>query len=94
MAKPSILVTYKLPSAATAPLEAIGNVEVYRDGVLTHAELVKRVKGRVPVELSGNVRLDTIAAYAATGVDYISCGALTHSAPAADLSLEVELERA
>jgi len=45
MAKPSILVTYKLPSAATAPLEAVGHVEVYRDGVLTHDELVKRVTG-------------------------------------------------
>jgi glyoxylate reductase len=49
MAKPSILVTYKLPSAATAPLEAAGDVEVYRDGVLTHEELVKRVKGRQAV---------------------------------------------
>ena len=34
MAKPSILVTYKLPSSAIAPLEAVGDVEVYRDGVL------------------------------------------------------------
>mgnify|MGYP000626710969 CR=1 FL=1 len=56
------------------------------------AELVRRVARRVPVELSGNVRLDTIAAYARTGVDFISCGALTHSAPAADLSLEMELQ--
>jgi len=46
MARPSILVTYKLPSAAMAPLEAVGDVEVYRDGVLTHEELVGRVKGR------------------------------------------------
>ena len=36
MPRPSILVTYKLPSAATAPLEAVGDVEVYRGGVLTH----------------------------------------------------------
>jgi nicotinate-nucleotide pyrophosphorylase (carboxylating) len=58
------------------------------------ARMVARVARRVPVEVSGNVRLDTIRAYAEAGVDLISCGALTHSAPAADLSLEVELERA
>jgi nicotinate-nucleotide pyrophosphorylase (carboxylating) len=50
-----------------------------------------RVAGRVPVELSGGVRLETIRAYAEAGVDLISVGALTHSAPAADLSLEIEL---
>ena len=54
-------------------------------------KLVARVAGRVPVELSGGVRLDTVRAYAEAGVDLISVGALTHSAPAADLSLEVEL---
>ena len=42
------------------------------------------------VEVSGGVRLDTVRAYAETGVDYISVGALTHSAPALDLSLEIE----
>lgn len=57
-------------------------------------QLVARVARRVPVELSGNVRLETISAYAAAGVDLISCGALTHSAPSADLSLEIELETA
>ena len=46
MARPSILVTYKLPSSATQPLEAVGDVEMYRDGVLTHEELVTLVKGR------------------------------------------------
>jgi len=46
MNKPSILVTYKLPSAAIAPLEAIGTVEVFRDGVLTKEELLQRVKGK------------------------------------------------
>jgi len=43
--------------------------------------------GRVLLEASGNVTLATVAAIAATGVDIISSGALTHSAPAADLSL-------
>ena len=41
-------------------------------------------------EASGNVTLDTIGAVAETGVDFISVGALTHSAPALDLSLLIE----
>lgn len=46
------------------------------------------VAGRVPCEASGGVQLDTIAAIAATGVDYISVGRLTQSAPAADIGLD------
>jgi nicotinate-nucleotide pyrophosphorylase (carboxylating) len=42
------------------------------------------------VEVSGGITLDTVRDYAATGVDYISVGAITHSAPALDLSLEIE----
>lgn len=44
---------------------------------------------RIQFEASGGVTLDTVAAIAATGVDYISVGALTHSAPSVDLSLEL-----
>jgi nicotinate-nucleotide pyrophosphorylase (carboxylating) len=46
--------------------------------------------GRVPLEASGNVDLTTVGAIAATGVDFISSGALTHSAPVLDLSLILE----
>ena len=46
------------------------------------------VAGRVPCEASGGVRLDTIGAIAATGVDFISVGRLTQSAPAADIGLD------
>lgn len=46
--------------------------------------------GRVPLEASGNVSLETIGDIAATGVDFISAGALTHSAPVLDLSLILE----
>ncbi|MGH7862506.1 MAG: nicotinate-nucleotide diphosphorylase, partial [Candidatus Dormibacteraceae bacterium] len=53
------------------------------------AKAVAKVAGRVPLEVSGGVSLDTVAAYAATGVDRISVGALTHSAPALDISMEV-----
>ena len=51
-------------------------------------EAVARVGGRVPTEASGGVRLDTIGAIAATGVDYVSVGRLTQSAPAADIGLD------
>jgi nicotinate-nucleotide pyrophosphorylase (carboxylating) len=49
---------------------------------------VEMVAGRVPTEASGGVNLDTIAAKAASGVDYISVGRLTQSAPAADIGLD------
>ena len=49
---------------------------------------VGMVAGRVPTEASGGVTLDTIRAKAATGVDYISVGRLTQSAPAADIGLD------
>jgi len=52
------------------------------------AEIVRWIGGRVPVEATGGVTLETVRAYADTGVDRISIGALTHSAPAVDLSLE------
>ncbi len=45
--------------------------------------------GRIPLEASGNVNLDTVAAIAATGVDFISSGALTHSVRALDISLDI-----
>jgi len=51
-------------------------------------EAVALVDGRVPCEASGGVRLDTIAAIAASGVDYVSVGRLTQSAPAADIGLD------
>jgi len=51
---------------------------------------VELVAGRVPLEVSGGVRLDNVRAYAEAGPDYIAVGALTHSAPAADISLEID----
>jgi nicotinate-nucleotide pyrophosphorylase (carboxylating) len=49
------------------------------------------VAGRAATEASGGVRLDTIAAIAASGVDYVSVGRLMQSAPAADIGLDLEL---
>jgi nicotinate-nucleotide pyrophosphorylase (carboxylating) len=54
------------------------------------AAAVARIAGRVPVEVSGGVRLDTVRAYAEAGPDFIAVGALTHSAPAVDISLDLE----
>jgi len=53
-------------------------------------EAVKLIAGRVLVEASGNVTLDTVRAIAETGVDLISSGSLTHSAPAADISMKIK----
>jgi nicotinate-nucleotide pyrophosphorylase (carboxylating) len=53
-------------------------------------EAVKLIAGRALVEASGNVTLDTIRAIAETGVDLISTGSITHSAPAADISMKIK----
>lgn len=51
---------------------------------------VELVNHRVPLEVSGNVNLQNVAAIAATGVEFISTGAITHSAPAMDFSMLFE----
>ena len=56
-------------------------------------EAVKIIAGRAVVEISGGVKLATIRDYALPGVNVISIGALTHSAPAADLSLDLQPAR-
>jgi nicotinate-nucleotide pyrophosphorylase (carboxylating) len=53
-------------------------------------EALARIAGRAKVEISGGVTLERIPEIARTGADYVSVGALTHSAPAADLSFELE----
>ena len=71
--------------AAGADLLLLDNLD---DRALSAA--VRRVAGRVPTEASGGVTLDRLQRIAACGVDYVSVGALTHSAPAVDLSLLIE----
>ena len=58
-------------------------------GVEAVAEAVRLTAGRAVLEVSGGVSLENIGAYAAAGVTRISVGALTHSAPALDVSMEV-----
>ncbi len=72
------------------PALAVGATHLLLDnmGVETLREAVALVAKRVPTEASGGVRLDTIRAIAETGVDFISVGRLTQSAPAADIGLD------
>ena len=71
--------------AAGAPMLLLDNMSVDE---LRHA--VRHVAGRASLEASGGFTLETIRAVASTGVDFISVGAITHSAPALDLSLLLE----
>jgi len=61
-------------------------------GIEAVREAVKRINGRAKIELSGGVTLERIPELAKTGANYVSVGALTHSAAAADLSFELEPE--
>jgi nicotinate-nucleotide pyrophosphorylase (carboxylating) len=56
------------------------------------SEAVNYIDGRAFVEASGNVSLETLNKIAATGVDMISCGALTHQARSVDLSMRIDQE--
>ena len=57
-------------------------------------EAVALVAGRVPLEASGGVNLQTIRGIAETGVNYISVGRITQSAPAVDIGLDYSLKQA
>ncbi len=59
------------------------------DELKTLTKLARSLSDDLKLEASGNVSLDNVGAVAAAGVDYISVGALTHSAPSADISLRV-----
>ncbi len=61
---------------------------------LTPAEAaawIREIAGRATVELSGGITLQNVRAYAETGADFVSTGAVTHSAPAVDISFRLEL---
>jgi nicotinate-nucleotide pyrophosphorylase (carboxylating) len=57
----------------------------------TMRQAVAMVAGKLPLEASGGITLDTVAAIAATGVDYASSGWITHSAPNLDVALDIEM---
>jgi len=59
------------------------------EAVRAAVERVHKLEKPLPLECSGGIRLDNVRAYAETGVDFISVGALTHAAPAVDMSLRM-----
>jgi nicotinate-nucleotide pyrophosphorylase (carboxylating) len=63
------------------------------DNMATDAirEAVRRARGRAKIEISGGVTLERLPELASTGADFVSVGALTHSAPAIDISFEIDL---
>jgi nicotinate-nucleotide pyrophosphorylase (carboxylating) len=75
----------KMALAAGADLVLLDNMDPSEVAVA-----VQVVGGRIPVEVSGRVTWDTVAAYASAGADLISVGALTHSAPILDIGLDLE----
>ena len=76
-----------------AALEASADI-ILLDNLTTPEiiEAVRRCRGRAKTEISGGVTLARLSELATTGADFVSVGALTHSAPAADLSFEIEPE--
>jgi nicotinate-nucleotide pyrophosphorylase (carboxylating) len=64
-------------------------IDNFDDAALVEA--VRHVHGRARVEVSGGVTFDRLPHIAASGADFVSVGALTHSAPAADISLELDV---
>ena len=71
---------------------AVGADTILVDNMSTDSirDAVARVRGRARIEISGGVTLERIPELAATGADFVSVGALTHSAPAIDISFEIE----
>lgn len=70
-----------------------GNADIIMLDNMSYEDIRKAVAmvgGRAKLEVSGNIDLSTVAIYAATGVDFISVGSITHSAPAADLHLIID----
>lgn len=74
----------QLQTALTLPVDRIMLDNMTLDEMRTAVALTA---GKIPLEASGNVNIETVRAIAATGVDYISIGALTHSVKALDVSL-------
>src|SRR5437762_2359089 len=79
----------ELEAALNHGAEAVLLDNMSVDDVRTAVDRVRSHSRRLPVEVSGGIKLENVRAYAETGVDYISVGALTHSAPAVDLSMRI-----
>lgn len=90
---PGLTVEIEAQSVAEAVDAADAGADIILLDNLTTAEIreaVTRIGGRAKVEISGGVTLDRIPELAATGADFVSVGALTHSVAAADISFEIQ----
>jgi nicotinate-nucleotide pyrophosphorylase (carboxylating) len=81
----------ELEEAVTNGAEVVLLDNMPVEDVKRAVERCAKLDRRIPVECSGGITLENIRAYAETGVDFISVGALTHSAPAVDMSLRAAL---
>lgn len=81
----------ELEEAVTNGAEVVLLDNMSVDDVKRAVQRCANLERRIPVECSGGISLENIRAYAETGVDFISVGALTHSAPAVDMSLRAAL---
>jgi nicotinate-nucleotide pyrophosphorylase (carboxylating) len=82
----------ELEQALAGGAEAILLDNMTPADVAASVKLIHARSPNVPVEASGGIQLDTIRKYAEAGVDFISSGALTHSATATDLSMRIVAE--
>jgi nicotinate-nucleotide pyrophosphorylase (carboxylating) len=87
----------KIEIEVKTPQEAVEAAEAGTDIIMLDNmnledmyQAVQLIRGRALVEASGGITLDSVRAIAETGVDLISIGALTHSAKALDMSLELD----
>lgn len=80
----------ELEEALTHGAEAVLLDNMTVEDVAKAVERCSHWQRRIPLECSGGITLENVRAYAQTGVDYISVGALTHSAKAVDMSLRVQ----
>jgi nicotinate-nucleotide pyrophosphorylase (carboxylating) len=79
----------ELEQALTHGAEALLLDNMSVEEVQRSVERCAKEGRRIPLEVSGGIKLDNVRSYAETGIDFISVGALTHSAPAVDLSMRV-----
>jgi nicotinate-nucleotide pyrophosphorylase (carboxylating) len=92
-AAPALTLEIEAQTVDEASEAADGGADIVLLDNMTTAEIreaVRRIAGRARTEISGGVTLDRVPELAATGADFISVGALTHSVRAADISLEVQ----
>lgn len=83
----------ELDAAIAAGADSVLLDNMSPDEVRGHRDRVRGAGHRLPLEVSGGLNLDTVESYARAGADRLSIGRLTHSAPALDLSMLVELRR-